>query len=103
MATRGSVTHSTPKNIMTTPKHKQGDSSGSPSQTGSPSSSEELALTKIEKAKKGKYIRIKTWTDSSGSSMETHAKSITAAVKILRMSMRHHANWTLEFISEENA
>lgn len=34
--------------------------------------------------------------------METHAKSITAAVKLIRGFAEFHANWSLEFISEAN-
>jgi hypothetical protein len=35
--------------------------------------------------------------------METHAKSITAAMKLIRGHAEFHANWSLEFISEANA
>ena len=57
-------------------------------------------VIRLNAAKKGKYIRIKCWSAADQSSMETHAKSISAAVKILNMSKRFHANWVMEFISE---
>lgn len=64
---------------------------------------EDKALVEIAANKKGKYIRVRCWTESCQSSSETHAKSLTAAVKLIRKSSRFHANWMLEFRSEPNA
>lgn len=77
--------------------------SGSSSASCSPSSDEEVAfLKRINAAKPGTLIKVRLWTDECGSSHETHAKSITAAVKILRQFSEFNANWSLEFISEAN-
>ena len=57
-------------------------------------------VSKLNAAKKGKYIRIKCWTAADQSSMETHAKSVSEAIKILNKGKRFHANWVMEFISE---
>lgn len=61
---------------------------------------EQAALAEIKAKKKGKYIRIKCWTPSVHSSSETHAKSITEAVRLLKISSQFHSNWLLEFVSE---
>lgn len=76
---------------------------GSSPASCSPSSEEEVFLERINAAKPGKLIKVRLWTDESGSSMETHAKSMTAAMKIIRRHAEFHANWSLEFISEANA
>lgn len=52
--------------------------------------------------KKGEYIRMRCWTEASGSSVETAAKSITAAVKFIRLHSPFQANWIIEFRSELN-
>ncbi len=59
-------------------------------------------IASINAAKKGKYIRMKCWTESNQSSAETAATSITAAVKFIRAHAKYHANWRMEFISEPN-
>jgi hypothetical protein len=68
----------------------------------SPSSEEEAFLKRINAAKPGTLIKVRMWTDECGSSHEQHAKSITAAVKIIRQFSKFNANWSLEFISEAN-
>jgi len=69
----------------------------------SPSSEEKAFMKRINAAKPGTLIKVRLWTNESGSSMETHAKSITAAMKLIRGFAEFHANWSLEFISEANA
>jgi len=69
----------------------------------SPSPEEAAFLKRINAAKPGTYIKVRLWTDECKSSMETGAKSITAAMKIIRGFSEFHANWSLEFISEANA
>lgn len=46
------------------------------------------------------YIRILCWTNGCQSASETHATSLTDALKKLKRSQEFHANWRLEFISE---
>lgn len=68
----------------------------------SPSAAELAFIKRINAAKPGTLIKVRLWTDECGSSMETHAKSITAAMKLIRGHAEFYANWSLEFISEAN-
>jgi|APCry1669188970_1035186.scaffolds.fasta_scaffold19436_2 hypothetical protein len=68
--------------------------------TGSAREQEQIA--KIAEAKKGHYIRMRCWTEANHSSAETAAKSITAAVRFIRLHGPFHANWSIEFRSEPN-
>jgi hypothetical protein len=61
---------------------------------------EHLAIKKRNVGKKGTNIRILCWTNSINSSSETHAKSITSAIKKLKMMSQFHPNWKLEMVSE---
>ena len=76
---------------------------GSSPASCSPSSEEVAFIRRINAAKPGTLIKVRLWTVESGSSMETHAKSITAAMKLIRGHAQVHANWSLEFISEANS
>lgn len=94
----------TKSTIQTTMKHRnKAAKSGSSPASCSPSSEESASLKRINAAKPGTLIKVRMWTDECGSSHETHAKSITAAVKIIRQFSEFNANWSLEFISEANA
>lgn len=57
----------------------------------------------IQKDKKGKYIRIDMWDARTGSSHQSHAKSVTDAINTLRQSHIFYPNWKLEFISQIDA
>lgn len=65
-----------------------------------PKQKEAASIQKRNANKKGKYIRILCWTNEDHSSAETHAKSITAAIKELKKFQGSHANWKLEMVSE---
>jgi hypothetical protein len=78
-----------------------GAGSTSPASAGSAREQDEIA--KIAAAKRGHYIRMRCWTEANHSSAETAAKSITAAVRFIRLHGPHHANWRIEFRSEPNA
>jgi hypothetical protein len=67
------------------------------------SAGEQKEIAKIAAAKKGCYIRMRCWTEANGSGAETAAKSITAAVRFIRLHAPYHANWSIEFRSEPNA
>ena len=69
--------------------------------TGSARSEAEF-IAALQPPKKGKYIRLKCWTEANQSSAETHAKTITAAVRFIRDHSQFHANWLMEFRSEQN-
>lgn len=66
------------------------------------SAREQEEIAKIAAAKKGHYIRMRCWTEANHSSAETAAKSITAAVRFIRLHAPLHANWSIEFRSEPN-
>jgi hypothetical protein len=85
------------------PLRNKAAKSGSSLPACSPSSEEAAFIRRINAAKPGTLIKVRLWTAESGSSMETHAKSITAAMKLIRGHAEFHANWSLEFISEANA
>ena len=85
---------------MKSKKTKGGAGSKSPASAGSAREQEEIA--KIAAAKKGHYIRMRFWTEANHSSAETAAKSITAAVRFIRLYAPHYANWSIEFRSEPN-
>lgn len=57
---------------------------------------------KICANKKHTNIRIVCWTNSCNSAMVTHARSLTAAIKVLKRASEFHPNWKLEFVSEPN-
>jgi hypothetical protein len=63
---------------------------------------EKAFLKKINKAKEGKLIKVRMWTNECSSSFVTHSKSITEAVKIIRRHSKNSANWSLEFVSEKD-
>ena len=66
--------------------------------TGSDREHEEIA--KIAAAKKGHYIRMRCWTEATHSSAEAAAKSITDAVRFIRLHGPLQANWSIEYRSE---
>lgn len=57
---------------------------------------EEEVRKKILAKRKGHYIRIRGWTEETGSASEEHATSVTDAIKRLRKVARHHPNFTVE-------
>jgi|GEM_PF-2786395 len=89
------------KGRMKSKKTIGGAGSMSPESAGSGREQDEIA--KIAEAKKGHYIRMRCWTEANHSSAETSAKSITSAVRFIRLHGQFHANWSIEFRSEPNA
>lgn len=65
-----------------------------------PKQKEKAAIRKINANKKVTNIRILCWTNSINSSSETHATSISSAIKKLKVMSQSHPNWKLEMVSE---
>jgi len=81
-----------PKNMKNTQKARSSAASGS--------ALERKAIKVIREKAKGTLISIRCWTPSTGSAAETHATTITDAVKFLRGHAMSHANFELRMVSE---
>lgn len=51
-------------------------------------------------AKRNESITVRCWTKEHNSSLHTHAKSLTAAVRFIRQNGPLYRNWSLVLTSE---
>ena len=65
-----------------------------------PEEKEESFRKRTVAKRKGKYIRVRAWTDENGSGQEGHARSVTGAIKLLRNAAKYHPNFAVECYAE---
>lgn len=61
---------------------------------------EESERKRLIGKRKGVSIRIRGWTEETGSGSETHANSITAAIRELRRVAKYHPNFSVDVFCE---
>lgn len=64
---------------------------------------EKASLEALAEAKKGKLVRVRCWTEATRSEMVTHAASTADAFKLVEDHACFYANWSLQFVSEDQA
>lgn len=61
---------------------------------------EQSEIKRFVGKRNGVCIRIRGWTEETGSGSETHAKSITAAIRELRRVAKYHPNFSVDVYCE---
>lgn len=61
---------------------------------------EELERQRVVSKRNGVNIRIRGWTEETGSGSGCHAKSLTEAIRKLRIAAKYHANFSMDVYCE---